>query len=219
MMTLVPGATSAAGQTTNHVWVVDPEHPLLTAWTGVRFTGLIIVVVVVVVIVIIIIIIIDFLALGFSVNVAAFLFVGNVYERTMVLTENLSTCICRRVGRRVGVHAGHHFDGTLFRHLSPSDVAALADTQARLPHDRRRMARSACRNDAHGHLSALASHAVRRTQVCRGLGPPLLGKGIHQQQFSPPSIVSEKRNLIHTFHQSLYWQSVCCVSVCPNNDF
>ena len=88
--------------------------------------------------------------------------------------------MCRRVGRRVRVHVGDHLDGTLFRHLSPADVDALADAPARLSDDRRRVARRAARNDAHGHLSATAAHAVRRTQVRRDLGRPLLGKGIRQ---------------------------------------
>jgi len=85
----------------------------------------------------------------------------------------------RRVGRRVSVHSGHYLDGTLLRHLSPADVAALADSPARVPYDLCRMGRRARRNDTDSHLSATAAHAIRRTQVRRDLGRPLLGKGIY----------------------------------------
>ena len=84
----------------------------------------------------------------------------------------------RRVGRRVGVHSGHYLDGTLLCHLSPADVAALADSPACLPHDLRRMGRRVRRNDTDRHLSTTAAHAIRRTQVRRDLGRPLLGKGM-----------------------------------------
>ena len=85
----------------------------------------------------------------------------------------------RRVGRRVGVHSGHHLVGALLRHLSPTDVPALADAPARLSHDLSRMGRLAHCHDADRRLPETASHADRRPQVRRNLGRPQLGEGIY----------------------------------------
>jgi len=115
------------------------------------------------------------------------------------VTVDVGDARCRRVGRRVGVHSGHYLNGTLLRHLSPADVAALADATPRLPHHLRRLARLRRRHDSHRHLPASASHAVRRTQVRRDVGRPLPGKGIlspivdrSQFLYSQPTLAGNK---------------------------
>ena len=130
------------------------------------------------------------------------------------LTAGGSTCgccCCRRVGRRVGVHARHDLAGTLLRHLSTADVAAMADSSARRAHDRRRVDRLARRHDADRRLPATAPHADRRPQVRRGLERPLPRKGIRPRPSISVNVNVNRKFLVwlkcsprnHTHHTTL----------------